>query len=182
MNTRMITGAIVQATSISVLCVVFDGDRVGLLVEAPDDVDEQRQHEQRDDHDHRHQDIVVEPLEIAGEVGDGLLKADLARLRVSKRRLAHAGRERVRRGERRPDRGRIGVTLPPCLMSCLTPLFGDAAGRAPHAPPTKRPRCDAGSRPVRIIPHSDVLQMAKTRRCERAGAYFARALTGRDFW
>ena len=86
MTTRISTGTIVQATSSQRVVGGPRGRRIGLLVELPDHIDQQAQHEKADAGDDRQQDVVVEEMDFFGDRGHRLLNADLTGLRQCQRR------------------------------------------------------------------------------------------------
>jgi hypothetical protein len=80
------------------------GRRIRLFVESPDDVAEQRQYEQRNQGDDRHQYVVVKPMDIAGDIGHPALKPDLALHGMPVGRRVRGDRA-VNRQQRRNARG-----------------------------------------------------------------------------
>ena len=82
------------------------GRRIGGLVEAVDDIDDEPQHQQRNADRHRQQNPVVEPEHVLGNLAVGREKADLAGFGTAENlRLRFRRDERNReRREARPDR------------------------------------------------------------------------------
>ena len=118
-------------------------NRIGLVVEFPNDVGQQRQHEQADDGDDRHQPKIVEILDIARDFRHRRLKADLA---------GNRGADGFGRGH--ADSGQTGQSptshaesaqihsflSPGAPATAKTPL--DAQVPTPRATPRKRSPCE----------------------------------------
>ena len=79
------------------------GRRIGLLVEADHDIDEQGEHEEADEGDDRQQDLVVEELHFLGDRGRRPLECDLARNRMAVIRRQGARRTQQARGTQQPE-------------------------------------------------------------------------------